>query len=45
MGVPPAACVVIEDSVAGVEAGVAAGMRVIGFTGGTHTYLRITPRG
>ncbi|MGL5733427.1 MAG: HAD-IA family hydrolase, partial [Beijerinckiaceae bacterium] len=29
-------CVVIEDSVSGVKAGVAAGMRVIGFTGGSH---------
>ena len=32
----PAACVVIEDSVPGVQAAVAAGMRVIGFTGGGH---------
>ena len=38
MGFAPPECVVIEDSVAGVEAGVAAGMRVIGFTGGAHTY-------
>ena len=37
MGVAPADCLVIEDSVAGVVAGVAAGMRVIGFTGGSHT--------
>lgn len=36
MGVPPAACMVIEDSVFGVRAGVAAGMPVIGFTGGGH---------
>jgi HAD superfamily hydrolase (TIGR01509 family) len=36
MGVPPRDCVVIEDSVAGVEAGVAAGMAVIGFTGASH---------
>jgi HAD superfamily hydrolase (TIGR01509 family) len=34
MGVPPAGCVVIEDSVYGVRAGVAAGMRVLGFAGG-----------
>ena len=27
---------VVEDSLAGVEAGVAAGMRVVGFTGGSH---------
>ncbi|MBN8249068.1 MAG: HAD family phosphatase [Verrucomicrobia bacterium] len=32
LGVPPAACVVIEDSVAGVAAGRAAGMQVIGIT-------------
>jgi HAD superfamily hydrolase (TIGR01509 family) len=34
----PGKSVVIEDSVHGVHAGVAAGMRVIGFTGGSHTY-------
>ncbi len=32
MGVEPARCVVIEDSVAGVEAGLAAGMDVIAIT-------------
>jgi HAD superfamily hydrolase (TIGR01509 family) len=31
MGAPPAACVVVEDSPAGVAAGVAAGMTVCGF--------------
>lgn len=36
MGVAPASCVVIEDSVFGVAAGVAAGMRVVGFTAATH---------
>lgn len=36
LGVRPADCVVIEDSVHGVQAGVAAGMRVWGFTGGGH---------
>jgi HAD superfamily hydrolase (TIGR01509 family) len=34
MGVGPSHCAVVEDSVAGVEAGVAAGMRVFGFAGG-----------
>jgi HAD superfamily hydrolase (TIGR01509 family) len=36
MGVPPAHCLVIEDSVAGVTAARAAGMTVLGFTGGGH---------
>jgi HAD superfamily hydrolase (TIGR01509 family) len=36
MGVPPRRCVVIEDSVPGVAAAVAAGMPAIGFTGGAH---------
>lgn len=36
MAVPPARCVVIEDAVPGVVAGRAAGMRVLGFTGGGH---------
>lgn len=37
-GVDPSACLVIEDSVAGVHAARAAGMTVMGFTGGLHTY-------
>lgn len=36
--VSPKACIVIEDSVTGVTGAKAAGMRVIGFTGGSHTY-------
>lgn len=37
MGQPPEDTVVVEDSLAGVTAGVAAGMTVIGFTGGSHS--------
>jgi HAD superfamily hydrolase (TIGR01509 family) len=36
MQVPPSECLVIEDSVPGVQAAVAAGMHAIGFTGGAH---------
>ena len=36
MGVLPNRCVVIEDSVPGVAAAIAAGMTAIGFTGGAH---------
>jgi HAD superfamily hydrolase (TIGR01509 family) len=36
MRVARAACVVVEDSVPGVQAAVAAGMKVIGFSGGGH---------
>jgi HAD superfamily hydrolase (TIGR01509 family) len=36
MGVPPASCLVIEDSSAGIEAARRAGMSVLGFLGGSH---------
>ena len=36
MAVAPAACLVIEDSAAGIEAAQRAGMRVFGFVGGSH---------
>jgi HAD superfamily hydrolase (TIGR01509 family) len=36
LGAHPASCIVVEDSVVGVAAAVAAGMPVIGFCGGSH---------
>ncbi len=36
MAVAPAACLVIEDSAAGIEAAQGAGMWVFGFVGGSH---------
>jgi HAD superfamily hydrolase (TIGR01509 family) len=36
MAVAPAACLVVEDSAAGIEAARRAGMRVFGFVGGSH---------
>ena len=35
LGVPPAECVVVEDSPVGIEAARAAGMRALGYAGGT----------
>lgn len=36
MGVSPENCIVIEDSIPGIQAGVAAGMQVIGITAVSH---------
>lgn len=41
MNVRPADCIVVEDSPVGVAAGAAAGMSVIGFTGGSHAGTRL----
>lgn len=38
MGFDPSSTVVIEDSIHGVQGARVAGMQVIGFTGGSHTY-------
>jgi HAD superfamily hydrolase (TIGR01509 family) len=36
LGAPTQGCTVVEDSIAGVEAAVAAGMPVVGYCGGSH---------
>jgi HAD superfamily hydrolase (TIGR01509 family) len=45
MGVDPARCVVVEDSLHGVEAARAAGMRVYGYCGGLTAAHRLTGPG
>lgn len=40
MGYDSDDCIVIEDSLAGIEAAIAANMRVIGFLGGSHTHYK-----
>ncbi|QLF71150.1 HAD family hydrolase [Peteryoungia desertarenae] len=37
MGIEPKNCMVVEDSPAGISAAKAAGMKVLAFTGGSHT--------
>ena len=44
IGVVPARCLVIEDSENGVQAGIRAGMTVVGFTGGSHADQRLAER-
>jgi beta-phosphoglucomutase-like phosphatase (HAD superfamily) len=44
LGVPPEQCLALEDSVNGVTAARAAGMRVWGFLGGGHVYGRLGER-
>ena len=39
-GIPVDDCVVIEDSPTGIRSALQAGMRVIGFTGGSHITAR-----
>lgn len=41
MGAEPARCLVIEDSLTGIRAGLAAGMTVWRFTGGSHLKGRV----
>jgi HAD superfamily hydrolase (TIGR01509 family) len=44
MGFETADCIVIEDSLAGIQAGKSAGMLVIGFTAGSHFTPRLKQR-
>lgn len=43
MGVEPSRCLVIEDTETGIRAGLAAGMQVWRFTGGSHLAGRLLP--
>ncbi len=45
MGVPKTRCAVIEDSVSGVRAGLAAGMRVFAFAGGVTSASKLSLEG
>jgi beta-phosphoglucomutase-like phosphatase (HAD superfamily) len=45
MGFDPADCVVVEDGVLGVEAGRAAGMRVLGYAPAGRDPDRLSKRG
>lgn len=45
MGVPPGACAVVEDSPAGVEAAIAAGMGAFAFAGGVVPVERLQGEG